>query len=338
MPRHRIIEILENNKAESPVCSSPVVTVTLEQMDMVGSHYPEALYNPHLMGKLAEAAHTIIGFEGMRIPFDLCVEAEAFGCEIKAPSRDTPPSVIGPAFKAPDQFHIPWDVFQKGRFNTILEAVSWLKGRYEDKTPIYVGITGPFTLAGHLCNVNKLLRLIIKNPDELRRILDSVADFCTEYANKLLKAGGDVVVVIDPTASGDLISEKSFETFLCPVYQKMHKKIAGNVILHICGNTRRLLSLIPDTGFEGFSFEGPAVDVKTAKKALGSRTALVGNIPTRTLLLGTPEQVKHEVKVALEDGIEILAPACGIPMHAPTQNLKAMVSTVKEYHRQPGCG
>ncbi len=59
---------------------------------------------------------------------------------------------------------------------------------------------------------------------------------------------------------------------------------------------------------------------------------LVGNIPTYdTLLFGTPERVREESLNALEDGVDILAPACGVPVQTPTENLKSMVRAVEEF-------
>jgi [methyl-Co(III) methanol-specific corrinoid protein]:coenzyme M methyltransferase len=104
------------------------------------------------------------------------------------------------------------------------------------------------------------------------------------------------------------------------------------VILHICGDTNQFLAALPETGFEGFSFEGPVVRVEAARHAVGRKMALVGNISaTEALLLGDPARVEAEVKSALEQGIDIVAPSCGIPVRAPLANLRAMVKATERY-------
>ena len=330
MKQSPVFDIFERPGTHRPICSSPVVNVTLAQMDLCGSGYPEAFSHPAHMANLAESAHTFLGFEGIRLPFDLCVEAEAVGCGIKPPGRESPPSVVKPAFENFDSLAIPPDIFNRGRFHIVFEAAVCLRTKYEKSVPIYGGITGPFSLAGHLCGINKLLKGTIKNPGIVRGVLKRVMDFNIVYANRLLDAGCHFIVVIDPSASGDLLSEKTFQTFLFPLYQEMHERINGKVILHICGNTNKLLPLIAGTGFEGFSFEGPAVSVRAARQATGEKMILIGNIPTKTLLMGSPEDVERDVRTAIRERIDLLAPACGLALQTPLTNLKAMVQAVHQ--------
>ena len=139
-------------------------------------------------------------------------------------------------------------------------------------------------------------------------------------------------MLIDPTASGDLLSTSFFRRFLLPAYQKIREMVSLPIILHICGDTNHFLSTLPETGFEGFSFEGPTVKVKAAREAMGEKIALVGNISTTdTLLLGDPAKVEEEVKLAIQEGVDLVAPSCGIPLHAPLVNLRAMVEATEKY-------
>jgi uroporphyrinogen-III decarboxylase len=52
--------------------------------DAVGAPFPEAHSDPDLAFKLAAAAWTVVGLEGFKMPFDLCLEAEAMGAKILA--------------------------------------------------------------------------------------------------------------------------------------------------------------------------------------------------------------------------------------------------------------
>jgi len=325
-----VFALFDGQQISRPVCSSPVVNVTLEQMDLCGSSYPEAFSHPGHMANLAESAYAFAGFEGIRLPFDLCIEAEAAGCGIKPAGRENPPSVVKPAFENFDSLTMPPDILDRGRFGIVFEAAVCLRKKYKKSVPIYGGITGPFTLAGHLCGTNKFLKGTIKSPDTVKNVLRTVTDFNIAYANRLLDAGCHFIVVIDPSASGDLISERTFQTFLLPVYQEMHKRIGGKVILHICGNTNQLLPVIAETGFEGFSFEGPAVSVRAAHEAMGEKMTLIGNIPTKTLLMGSPEDVGRDVQTAVREKVDLLAPACGVALQTPLANLKAMVQAVHQ--------
>jgi [methyl-Co(III) methylamine-specific corrinoid protein]:coenzyme M methyltransferase len=55
-------------------------TATIGQMEACGAYWPEAHANAEKMATLAEAGHTFIGFEAVRVPFDITAEAELFGC------------------------------------------------------------------------------------------------------------------------------------------------------------------------------------------------------------------------------------------------------------------
>lgn len=331
---NRVLRILKGDKREGPVCSSPLVTVTIDQMKATGCYYPDAHRDPQKMARLASYIYTSLGFQGIRVPFDLCVEAEAFGCRMKNGDAESPPSVVGKAFEEKGTFQVPDDIFGRGRLTVVLEAVKVLGQEFGGKVTIFPGIVGPLTLLSHLFEVSQIMRWTIKDPQRLDRNLEIAADFLSEYANRLLESGGHVIIMSDPTASGDLLGRKYFERYAIPTYQRMRKKISRPVILHICGNTKDFLDLFPLTGFEGFSFEGPTVPVEAVRQNIGETMAVVGNIPTHGLLLfGTPDKVREACLQALNDGVDLLAPACGVPLHTPSDNLRTMAMTVEEFIR-----
>jgi MtaA/CmuA family methyltransferase len=333
IPESRVFNILKRKGDMKPVCSSPLSTVTDDQMKITGAFFPEVHRDGYLMYKLAEAAYSVMGLEGFRVPFDLCIEAEAFGCVLKPGDAQSPPSIIGPA----THFKFPQDIeatFEKGRFPVIFKALSELRRKYDKLLPIYGGVVGPMTLAGHLYDTNNILKLMIKDPEKVLPIFLSIAEFSSHYANRLIKEGANVIFIIDPTASGSMISPKHFEKFIMPAYQILREKIRDPIILHICGDTNMLLSLIADTGFEAFTFEGPTVTVKKAKEIIGDRMALAGNIPIDLMLLGKPSEIKKQVFEAIRDGIDIVMTACGIPIHSPMENVKAMVEAVKDFNER----
>lgn len=335
MSLNRVLRMFKEGRQEGPVCSSPLVMSTLEQMEYTGSYYPAAFGEPEPMSMLASAAYTFLGFEGIRVPFDLCVEGEALGCKIRDGGQNSPPSVVEKAFGEKESLHIPQNVFEKGRFPSVFKAVRMLKKRFGDEVTIYAGVVGPLTLLGHLYNAATVMRWPIKDPARMDENLNAVVVFILEYVRCLFGAGCDVLLVNDPSASGDLLSRKHFQRHMIPTYQRMRKEIREPVVLHICGYTLDFLDLIPETGFEAFSFEGPTVQVRTAREKVGKKMLLVGNIPTYDILLfGTPDRVREESFRALNEGIDLLAPSCGVPVQTPTANLRAMVKAIEEFRKE----
>ena len=337
--REKILRMLDGERTGEMFCSCHLTAATLDQMDAVKVYWPDAHMNPNLMVKLAESQYTLLGFEGVRSGFDVGLEAEAFGAEVNMGSKDRNVYVTKHPFSSAESFAIPSNLFELGRFPIHFKALSILSEKYRDEVPIYALLLGPLTLMGNLFGVEKIMRWALKEPALFQALLDRVSDVVADYGNLLIKNGADALSLGDPTASGNLISPRVFEKFIIPNYRKLNEKIKGRVILHICGDTTPFLEAIPETGFCAFSFEGPAVKVKKAKEIIGDRLALFGNIPTVEVLLnGTVEVVRRAVLEAIEDGINSVEPACGLPPQTPINNARAISETVKQYNKENGFG
>src|SRR5712692_2348250 len=138
----RVEAILGRSTGEK-ACSSPLQTATLELMGLVDTYWPQAHSDPDMMARLSAAAYEFAGIPSLRIPFDICVEAEAIGCEVRMGRADTPPSITNPAFTEFDDLEIPNSVQERGRVPTMLTATKRLHGRYGNSIPIYAMVVGP---------------------------------------------------------------------------------------------------------------------------------------------------------------------------------------------------
>ncbi len=328
----RTLEILDGQTEGPPVLSSPLVNSTVYQMEHSGAFYPRAHQQAEKMACLAESIYTMFGFQGIRVPFDLCVEAEALGCKIKMGGEPPFPYLANSLDKRLAPFPLPADLFQLGRFPVVLQSLTYLQKKYKNRIPLYAGCTAPFSLGGYLWEAEKYLTLPIQDPQKLKAILDWLVTLVGDYAKKLLAAGADVIVLIDPTASANMISPRVFERFILPVYLQLKEIIPGRIILHICGDTNSILKFIGQAAFAGFSFEGPSVTVKAVKEAIGNKMALIGNIPTiDSLMRDNPLRVKKNAQQALCEGINLLAPACSLPLQTSPENLLAMREAWEDY-------
>jgi [methyl-Co(III) methanol-specific corrinoid protein]:coenzyme M methyltransferase len=330
-PLEKVRAIL-GGKVEEKICSSPLQSATLELMGLVDAYWPQANSDPIAMAKLAAAAYEFSGMLSLRIPFDVCVEAEAMGCEVKMGRADTPPSIMNPAFREFEQVSIPRDVQEKGRIQTVLKAARLLNEKYGDALPIFTMVVGPMTLLGFVVGIEKTLYALSTQPETLKGALDSVVQFNIDYANTFAEEGNGFLLISDPVASGDLVAAEHFVEHVIPCYQKIRNRVKARTILHICGNTNPLLRHLPESGFEAFSFHGPEVKVRDARKIIGDRMALVGNLPSGTILrYASPSVVRRRSAEALRDGIDILAPSCGFHPLTPLANMKAMVGAAEKF-------
>ena len=332
----RLLAVLKLEKVDRIPCACPLQTGTEDLMKATGAYWPEANDDPELMAKLALAAHTVAGIESVRVPFDVSVDATAFGALTGKATRLTQPMRLDQPFSNPDNIEsadVP-DPKKDGRAPVVLEAVKILKETVKDEVPVIAAITSTFMVTCQLRGEELALVDIIKRPDTLEAALRLACEWNIAFSEELIDAGADVITLVDATSSGDVLGPKQYERFAMP-YQK---KIAAAVrrkgtptVLHICGNTLKNLPYMAATGVNGISVE-QSMDLKQVKKIISGKAALVGNVdPTRTLVREKPEDVEAEVKRAIEDGTDILAPGCGFSPETPLANMKAMVEATKRY-------
>jgi [methyl-Co(III) methanol/glycine betaine-specific corrinoid protein]:coenzyme M methyltransferase len=332
--KERLLNALEGKKVDKvPVCSV-TQTGVVERMDEVGAPWPEAHSDPEKMAKLAIANYELSGLEAVRVPYCLTVLAEAMGCEVNMGTKNRQPSVTEhPYTKDLENMKMPENLLDMGRIRAVLDSIKIIREKVGSDVPIIGGLEGPVTLASDLASVKSFMKWSIKKPELLRQVLDFAADATISYANSMVLAGADVIAVADPVASPDLMSPDSFKNELQPRLQKFSSQVDSVTVLHICGNVSPILKYMADCGFEGLSVEEKIGSIKKAKEVVGDRARLVGNISSPFVLLPGPiDKIKEECKKALTEGVDVLAPGCGIAPMTPLSNIKAMVEARNEYY------
>jgi len=308
-------------------------TATVEQMEASGAYWPEAHADATKMATLAEAGHTVIGFEAVRVPFDITAEAELFGCGIKAGDLKQQPSVIKHVVKnLEDLDKLREYNLNEGRIGQVLEAVKILSEKYGKELPVIGSMIGPFSLAQHL-NGDAWFGNLFTGEEVVPALLDFCSDFNVAYAKAMVENGADTIAIIDPTASYELIGGEFYEKYALPYQKKIidaMKELDVGTVLHICGNTTNGLAIMDKTGVNGISVD-QRVDIKTATGNV-ENAIIIGNLdPVAVLWNGTPEDVAAAAKKVLDAGVGLLSPGCGIVSMTPTANLQKMVECAKNY-------
>jgi [methyl-Co(III) methanol/glycine betaine-specific corrinoid protein]:coenzyme M methyltransferase len=327
--RDRLIACLSLEEVDRPAVACVTQSATIDQMEAVGAPWPAAHSDPALMAKLGAAGALTLGFESMRIPFDLTMEAEAFGATVDLGKIDRTPMLKAHPFHDEDVPVVPDDL-SKGRVGVVIEATKILKKQYGNEYPIVVGVAGPITLAGHMVETGTLLMWCITEPATVHKFVKAATEFQVKYIKALVAAGADVIVLVDPSASTDMMHPSMFDLFAKP-YLKELREAAGDAktILHICGNTTELLEHMIDTGVNGVSIE-EKVSPESAVSIVNGRVALVGNVGVvKPLFQGTPEETFAETTRIKNAGFNVVAPGCGLAARVPKANLEAMVKAVK---------
>lgn len=320
-----------------PVDRIPVISVcqhaTYEQMEKVDSYWPDALYDPAKMARLAGGGHTILGFDAVRVPFCQTHEAEAFGAVLKDGGEKGLPSVGKHPHKIGDTVDFPADFLSRGRIPALLEAIRILKREVGDKVIVMGGIIGPFSVASMLFEITEFLMAAFKQPDIVAQYVELGERAGTMLGKAMIEAGADVICVEDMMASMDMISPKIYRASAWAAEKKQVESLSVPTIIHICGKLDPIIVDIAKTGCAAISVEHN-VDIAAALekfKAEGLTTLLIGAVdPVGALFNGDPDKVRQETRESIEKGFSMISPGCGVPPATTTANLTAMVETARK--------
>jgi MtaA/CmuA family methyltransferase len=279
------------------------------------------------------------GYDNVWDLFACHSESEAMGSLLKI-SKGFPPSVIKPAVEDYKR-DLPklkfFDPYQNNRLSTILEGIRRLKARFSGEIPVIGYVQAPLRHASMLRGSENIMRDMFKNKEDLRELCEIALNSLLVYAVTVISAGADIILISDPTSSGDAISKRQWEEWGLPYTTRlvrMVKRSGVRTILHICGNTMDRLESMAQTGVDCLSLD-EAVDFENARKTLGPNYCLMGNVSTTLMSMGSPKDVeeatKEVIRKAGREGFLLISGGCLIPQICPPENIRAMVKTAQGY-------
>jgi [methyl-Co(III) methanol-specific corrinoid protein]:coenzyme M methyltransferase len=331
-PRDRVLDALHGKQHDRPPVAVFTQSATMGQMDVLGVSWPDAHYNVDQMVKLGAGQAKVFGFEAVRAPFCLTVEADSLGLTVDKGRKDRTPMLKGHPYAIEDEPALmPVDQFLKsGRAAICQEAIAKMKALYGAEYPIIAGNTGPFTLAGHLVSTENLVLYIMIEPELVHKWTAAANVICKGYSQALADAGADVVQMSEPSASTDLLSPDMFNEYAGAYLSDSLAPVKGAVgVLHICGNTTDILDNMIKTGCKALSIEEKVVP-EEGVKIVNKRAALIGNVGVvNPLLQGTPADVIAHGKRCAAAGFDVVSPGCGLSALIKDENLAALVKAVK---------
>ncbi|MCE5296038.1 MAG: MtaA/CmuA family methyltransferase [Euryarchaeota archaeon] len=338
--KERLFGALDRTSVDRVPCASPLQTGTVELMEKAQAWWPEAHIEPRAMARLAKASHTFAGIESVRVPFDVTVDASAFGARTGMERIDRQPAVIAPVFPSDARLDIDVpDPLRDGRSPMLLAAIRELKEDPDLRgTPVICGVTGPFMLSCQLRGIDRAMIDVVVEPELIVRMLESATEWCVSFIDEAIRAGADVIALTDATSSGDILSPEQYRSFALPYQRAIAERIAfdgSRSVLHICGDTSRDLDMMADCGFGGVSVD-QCMDMRYVSMLLKGRAACIGNVsPTTTLLSKRTSDVEYETMDAMRKGTDVVAPGCGFAPRTPLANMRAMANTVKMSAKRP---
>lgn len=329
-PKRRFLSALFGGRVDRPSVGSPTSVATVELMDLTGASFPEAHLDPRKMADLAAAGHEVLGFDTVAPLFSVITEAAALGAEIDWGRKDWLPINVTSPWSEPSDVSLPPDFLERPSTSTALEAIAILRRRLGDRVAIVGKVMGPWTLAYHMKGVQDFLVDIVLEPSRVRAFLEALLPISVTFARAQMRAGADVVVVADHS-TGDMVRAETYRDFLLPVHQTLTRELGCPTILHCCGHSLDRMDYFSQAGFDCYHFES-ANDAREAVRVVGGRMSLAGNVNApKTLLQGKPDDVRRQVRYAVEAGVQIVAPECAVALATPNANLRAIGEAAREY-------
>ncbi|MFW5991780.1 MAG: uroporphyrinogen decarboxylase family protein [Halanaerobiaceae bacterium] len=272
--------------------------------------------------------------DGMPVIFDLQIEAETLGCELKW-AEDTPPTVSSHPLAEEDEIFDKIPKKNEGRIPMVISVMEKIKEEIGDETALYGLICGPFTLASHLRGTNLFMDMIT-NPDYVIRLLEYTNKIAKTMAGYYIEAGMDLIAAVDPMVSQ--ISPDHLSQFLKKSYTGLFECIRERGAISsffVCGNAANNIEEMCLTEPDGISVDE---NVSLAEaKSITDRYDLVigGNIPLTTVMLLGNQQDNIKCVIDLIDEVKssrnlIISPGCDMPYDVPLENVIAVEQAVHE--------
>lgn len=228
----------------------------------------------------------------------------------------------------------PWpDLDQPSRFEGVRERVQALHAQ----GLAVAGYAGSvFERSWFLRGMENLMMDMLRTPEVARCLFERTAAFQQYAARQFARAGVDILITGDDIAgqTGPLLSLEAWRRFLKPHLAATARavkeaNVATRVFYHSDGNVEAFIPDLVEIGVEILNPVQPeCMDPAAIKRRYGGRLSFWGTVSVqRTMPLGTPDDVRAEVRARVRDvgrgGGLILAPAHVLGPETPWENIVA---------------
>jgi len=293
---------------------------------------PTAIAQAHLQ------AWEKYGHDCFLIDTDTTMLAEAMGAESEC-APDEPGKIARPAIRSLAQVDRLKVINPEtdGRIPAILETVRLLAKQVGNEVAIRGNADQmAFDLACMVRGTEEFLMELAAEPDNpaIHQLLEVCYQSHLAVHRALAQAGAHLTSLGDSLAGPDVISPQMFDRFARPYEVRLVKALASDGIfpvIHICGDTTKILPILERYDFCGFELDYKT-DAVRAKCTVGARHVLFGNIdPSGVLACGSSQEVREATRQLISawkpGGRFVLNAGCAIPPTTPPENIRALIAT-----------
>lgn len=151
------------------------------------------------------------------------------------------------------------------------------------------------------------LMRMITNPEFVRRATDVYVNRSIACIEAMLDAGCDAVMTTDDYSDnrGPIMGPDRFREFILPGLVRQCEAVharGGYFIKHTDGNVWSILGALVEAGIDGWHGIQPSIgmDLRQLNERYGDSLCFFGGVNCETLVAGTPEEARAEVRYAIQ--------------------------------------
>jgi len=276
-----------------PTDSLPLMPITMMfAADGMGAHYRDYASDYRVLAEAQVAVAERYGFDYVSAISDPAREASDLGAAVEW-FDEQPPAIVESRALLDEKgkvagLRLP-DLAASGRMLDRIEGVRLLAERAGATRIVEGWVEGPCAMSADLRGLNTLMLDFFDDAPFVEALFDFTVRMETEFARAQVEAGATLIGVGDAAAS--LVGPALYTKFVLPYEQRLVAAIQAlgvPVRLHICGNTKRIVEGMGQTGADIIDLDFPT-PLGLARGAMRAGQVLLGNIdPVRQLRDGTP--------------------------------------------------
>jgi len=199
-------------------------------------------------------------------------------------------------------------------------------------------ILGPVDFASEMRGYDRLLADFLRCPDRVHRLFDLITRVNVEWVELCQEVVGELKLLVLADHGLTFMSPRLYHSFGLPYWRRELSAAPKDAVrfYHNEGDVTGVLEAVPEMGADIFNFGW--VSIAEAKKRIGNRVCLCGNLNSTSLLLGgsrseVSQAAKRVIAVAAPGGGFILSSSGGMAPKTPVENVDAMYEAAKTYGR-----
>jgi [methyl-Co(III) methanol-specific corrinoid protein]:coenzyme M methyltransferase len=329
-PKERVQKLLRREPVDTMPVFSGMGMVTVQAINKMGIPFASVHGSAENLAKSATQSADIFGFDSVIVPYDMCTIPEAMGrgCSTYADAEGILYPTVPAKWENLDAVDINPDWAAKARMPVVEEALKMLVS--EGKYAVGGWVLGPFTLGGQVIELDLLLKGIKKEADKVSKFMEKMTEVVIKVAKRYQELGVDYITIREMGSGTDLLSPRMWKQLIQPYLKEIFAALKSPKILHICGGTDLIVSLMNECGADALSFDQKNNLVET-RQNIGNDMLLLGNFdPYGTLCQKDVSEVPAVIEGCIKAGVDAVWPGCDIWPDVKAENVEAWVRTVRE--------